>query len=127
MRKLLLVLTLALGGCAQQLQELKTVYTTATGIAVTPAALIAVANSFDVAQALASDYLVYCKSNLTTSPCSADNRRQVIKYVRSARAARNQAESYIVQNANAPGVVYTTLVAAINGLSTTPAAKGANQ
>jgi hypothetical protein len=114
-------LALALGGCAQ----LKTVYSLVTDTVVSPTQVIVTANAFDALEGSATQYLVYCKANLATSTCSAANRRAVIQYVRAGRAARNQLETYIVQNANAPSAVYNALVAAVNSLNATPAASGA--
>lgn len=122
MKKLIiLALAISLGACAQ----LKTVYSVVTDTYVTPTQVIVAANSFDALEGTATQYLVYCKSNLTKPACSADNRRGVIKYVRAGRAARNQLETYIVQNANAPSAIYNALIAAINQLNLTPAATGA--
>lgn len=115
------------GGCAQQLQELKNVYSIATNTTVTPASLLVVANSFDTYEGTATQYLIYCKTHLSSAACSADNRRATIKYTRAGRAARNQAETYITSNTNAPSVIYNSLAAAVNNLSTGPASKGANQ
>src|SRR6266446_4203788 len=58
--------------------------------------------------ATATQYLVYCKANLTTAICSADNRRSVIKYVRSGRAARNQLETYVAAGNAGPAGLYNT-------------------
>lgn len=115
------LLALSLGACAQ----IKTVYSLVTDTVVSPTQVIVAANSFDALEGTATQYLVYCKSNLTKPACSADNRRAVIKYTRAGRAARNQLETYIVQNTNAPSAVYNTLVAAINSLNATPASQGA--
>jgi hypothetical protein len=120
---LILVLVLGLGACAQ----LKTAYQLVTDTAVSPTQIIVAANSFDALEGTATQYLVYCKSNLAVPACSAANRRAVIKYTRAGRAARNQLETYIVQNANAPSAIYNSLVSAINSLSATPAAQGAQK
>ena len=124
MRKLLCIASfVVLAGCAQ----VTTAYKLITDTTVTPAVLLTAANSFDILEGTATQYLVYCKTNLTTTACSASNRRTVIKYVRSGRAARNQAETYISSQTNAPSAIYNTLVAAINNLNTSPAQKGAAQ
>ncbi len=123
MKKLFVVLTLALslGACA----NLKTVYTMITEASVSPTQIIVAANAFDAIEGTATQYLVYCKANLATSACSADNRRSVIKYVRSGRAARNQLETYIASGSAGPSALYNTLITAINQLNLTPAAQGA--
>src|SRR5574343_631090 len=117
MRKLLLVglLAVGLGGCAQ-LQALQAL----TGTTVTPTQAIVAANAFNAAEAGATGYLTFCKSNLTTPACSADNRRAVIKYTRAGRAARVQIETYIQTSTSIPVAVYNSMVAAVNDLKATP-------
>lgn len=120
----LLLGAIGLGGCASELQKLKTVYSVVTETTVSPSTIIVASNSFDALEATATQYLTYCKANLSTSPCSADNRRAVIKAVRAGRAARNQLETYVTNNTAAPSAIYNTLVAAINTLNTSAAAGG---
>lgn len=115
---------ISLGGCASELQKLHTVYSIVTETTVSPSTIIVAANSFDALEATATQYLTYCKANLTASACSADNRRTVIKAVRAGRAARNQLETYVTNNTAAPSAIYNTLVAAINTLNTSAAAGG---
>ncbi len=117
MKKLLiLALILTLGACA----NLKTAYQVITEASVSPTQIIVAANAFDALEGTATQYLVYCKANLTTPICSADNRRSVIKYVRSGRAARNQLETYVAAGNAGPAGLYNTLIAAINQLNLTP-------
>ena len=118
MRKisLVLVVALGLGGCAQ-LQTITQVVTAT----VSPTQAIVAANAFDAAESGATAYLVYCRSNLSTANCSADNRRAVIKYTRAGRAARNQIETTINSGASVPSTIYNTLVAAVTNLRSTPA------
>jgi len=126
MKRFLVVFLLAfsIGACAQ-LRAIQTVYSIATEATVSPQTIIVAANSFDALQATATQYLIYCKTNLATPICVADNRRQVIKYVRVGRAARTQLETYIASGQAGPSALYNTLVAAINQLNQTPAAQGA--
>jgi len=123
MKKLLLILALSgsIAGCA----NLRNVYTMITEATVSPTQIIVAGNAFDALEGTATQYLVYCKANLSTSICSADNRRNVIKYVRSGRAARNQLEVYVTSGNAGPSAIYNTLIAAINSLNATPAANGA--
>jgi hypothetical protein len=125
MKKLLVVLTLALslGACA----SLQTAYKIVTGASVSPTQIVVAANAFDALEGTATQYLVYCKANLATAVCSADNRRSVIKYVRSGRTARNQLEPYITSGSAGPSALYNTLIASINQLNLTPAAQGAQK
>jgi len=118
---LILALALTLSACA----NLKTVYQVITEASVSPTQIIVAANAFDALEGTATQYLVYCKSNLATPVCSANNRRSVIKYVRSGRAARNQLETYVTVGNAGPSGLYNTLIAAINQLNLTPAASGA--
>jgi hypothetical protein len=119
--------SLALGGCASELQKLKTVYSVVTETTVSPSTIIVASNSFDALEATATQYLTYCKANLSTSACSADNRRTVIKAVRAGRAARNQLETYVTNNTAAPSAIYNTLVAAINALNISAATSGVSK
>src|SRR6266704_5085986 len=107
MKKLLiLTLVLSLGACA----NLRNVYTAITEATVSPTQIIVAANAFDALEGTATQYLVYCKSNLATAICSADNRRSIIKYVRTGRAARNQLETYVASGNAGPSALYNTLV-----------------
>ncbi len=120
---LLLALALTLSACA----NLKTAYQVITEASVSPTQIIVAANAFDALEGTATQYLVHCKSNLATPVCSANNRRSVIKYVRSGRAARNQLETYVAVGNAGPSGLYNTLIAAINQLNLTPAASGASR
>lgn len=111
------LLALSLGGCST-LQTLEQV----AGTSVTPTQALVAANAFDAAESGATAYLVYCKSNLSTAVCGADNRRAVLKYTRAGRAARNQIETAIQTQTSIPAAVYNTLVAAVTNLKATPAA-----
>lgn len=124
MRKLIICATvaLALAGCST-LQTLQQV----AGTTVSPTQAIVAANAFDAAESAATSYLVYCKTNLTTAACSADNRRSVIKYTRAGRAARNQIETAISTNTSVPAAVYNSLIAAVTNLKASPAANGGAQ
>ncbi len=123
MKRLALVLALALtlSACA----NLKTAYQVITEASVSPTQIIVAANVFEALEGTATQYLVYCKSNLATPVCSADNRRSVIKYARSGRAARNQLETYVATGNAGPSGLYNTLIAAINQLNLTPTTSGA--
>ena len=122
MKKLLILgLALSLGACA----NLKNVYTAITEATVSSTQIVVAANAFDALEGTATQYLIYCKSNLTTAICSADNRRSVIKWVRTGRAARNQLETYVTSGNAGPSGLYNTLIAAINQLNSSPAASGA--
>lgn len=123
MRKIVLALAFVLSGCAGDLQKLQTVYTIVTESTVSPTAIVVAANSFDAIEATATQYLVYCKANPAQPVCSADNRRVVIRAVRSGRSARNQLETYITQQTPAPAPVYNVLITAINTLQASVASK----
>lgn len=118
MKRILLIAALALSaaGCAQ-LQGLKSAYSIVTESTVPAQSVIVAANAFDALQGTATQYLIYCKANLATAICSAANRRNVIKYVRVGRAARNQLETSIASGANGPAPVYNALIAAITQLN----------
>lgn len=123
MKKLIIIaLALSLGACAQ-LQKLETAYEVVTEATVTPKQIYIAANTFDGVQATATNYLNYCRPRLTEEVCSADNRRIVIKAVRSGRAARNQLETYLDKNNPAPSTIYNVLIAAITTLNSSAATK----
>lgn len=117
-RILILGLCLLAAGCAQ-LQAI----TTVASATVTPTEAIVTANAFNAVKSGATAFLTYCASTPSDTTCSATNRRNVISYVRSGTAARNQIETYITSGGTSiPSAVYNTLVVAINNLKTTPAA-----
>jgi hypothetical protein len=105
------------GGCAGELQKFKSAVSMVTGTTVAPTTIIVAANAFNGVKATATNYLRYCKTNLSRSECSANNRRNVIKYVRAGTAARNQLETYLTTNSDAPATIYNALIAAYQALS----------
>ena len=123
MKRIAIILTLALGlaGCAGELQKLKNVFTVITDTTVSPQAIVVAANSFDAIEGTATQYLIYCRTNLAQSLCSASNRSTVIRAVRSGRAARIQLETYIQGQTPAPAPIYNVLITAINTLTSSAA------
>lgn len=120
MRKIILAvaLTLPLAGCASLgiIQQVATTTVPATVV-------IPTANAFDVLKGTAANYGKYCiQQKMVPSICSADIRRNVIKFVRSGTAARNQLESSLASGEPAAASIYNLLVAAVQGLQGTPAA-----
>jgi len=113
-KAIVLVLALALTDCA----GLQTVYKVATETTVSASTVVVAANAFDAIEGTATQYLNYCRGNLSVPACSADNRRTVIRAVRSGRAARNKLETYIAGGTPAPSVVYNVLITSINTLQT---------
>lgn len=123
MKKLSIVLVaLWLGGCAQ-LGMLRDAYNYAEGTTVTPQAILIASNAFNILEGTAKNYFDYCRPRLVEPVCSKDNRRKVIKAVRTGRAARTTLEGYFDKNASAPAVIYNTLIDAIAVLRATPIAK----
>lgn len=109
-----------MGGCTSELSKLQTVYSVVTQATVSPTEIIVAGNSFDALESLATQYLNYCRGNLTVSICSSDNRRTTIRAVRAGRSARNQLEPYVASGTAGPSVIYNTLVTAINALKVSP-------
>jgi hypothetical protein len=105
------------GGCTGELQKFKSAVSMVTGTTVAPTTIIVAANAFNGVKATATNYLRYCKTNLSRSECSATNRRNVIKYVRAGTAARNQLETYLTTNSDAPATIYNALIAAYQALN----------
>lgn len=128
MKRLLIVslLCLGLGGCASlsaDIAKLSQVYTVVTTATVPPTTIIITANAFDALKATATNYGKYCiQGKFIDAICSAGNRRKVVQFVRSGTAARNQLELSITTNTPATAIIYNTLVAAVNGLKSTPVA-----
>lgn len=127
MKKLLLLaLALGLSGCATlnaDIAKLQQVYTIATTATVSPTTVIVTANAFDALKATATNYGKYCIQGKFVDPiCSATNRRNVIKFVRGGTAARNQLEVSVSSGTPAAATIYNLLVAAVNGLNSTPVA-----
>lgn len=123
MRRFAIVLVAVwLGGCAQ-LELLRDAYQYAESTTVTPQAILIASNAFNILEGTATNYFVYCRPRLVEPVCSADNRRKIIKAVRTGRAARTTLEGYFDKNASAPAVVYNTLINAIAVLRATPIAK----
>lgn len=116
MRKIAAVLlALSLGGCAS-LQKVETAWQVLTAASVSPTQIIVAGNAFDAAEASATQYLLYCKTNPAPSACSLDNRQKVVAAVRSGRKARNTLEPYVVSGTAGPSTIFETLVAAITTL-----------
>lgn len=126
MRKIaaLAVVGFVLGGCAQlqtALNEAKSVYTYATTTTVTSGQAGVVANAYDALKGTAVNYANYCVAEKFPQPvCSAANRRDVIKAVRSGDAARAQIEVPITTGQPVVATIYNALVAAVNSLQAAP-------
>jgi len=126
MKKLLaLALVLGLGGCAtlnSDIAKLQQVYTVVTTTTVPPTTVVVTANAFDALKATATNYARYCiQGKFVDAICSAANRRNVVKFVRTGTAARNQLELSITTNTPAASTLYNILVAAVNGLNSSAA------
>lgn len=128
MRKIvgLFAVCLALAGCAglQQKIDIATgIYTAAVETTVPANVVIPTANAFDILKAGATNYGKYCiAQNFVPSICDANVRRAVIKSVRAGTAARKQMKGSLRNNEPAASSIYNVLVAAVQGLQTSPAA-----
>ncbi len=120
MKRLLAImaLTLALGGCATQFgTRIQTAWEVATSISASPTQIVVAGNAFDAAEATATNYLVYCKTNANPQPqCSLTVRKRVIASVRAGRNARDQLEPYVVSGSAGPIVLYNSLIEAIKAV-----------
>ncbi len=117
MKKLALLLALALGGCA----NLQGIYTLATTATVPAGSVVIAANAFDALKATAVNYGKYCVNQHFPHPvCSASNRRTVIKSVNAGTAARVQLEASINTGQPAIATVYNVLIGAVNTLQASP-------
>lgn len=116
MKKLALLLALALGGCASLQQD----YAIITGTTVSPAAVLVAGNAFDALEGTATNYLAFCKVNRAQPACTGyvKARKQIIPAVRSGRVARSNLEQFLAANPGAlgPSGLYNALVTAVNTL-----------
>lgn len=134
MKKLLSVVALALwlGGCATfstDLAKVQQVFAVVTTAAVPAATAQVAVSSFEVIEAAATQYFVYCKKNLATPVCAAGTvanpgpLRLAIKYDRQGRSARDQIKAAGKSGALISTTAYNLLVDAVTNLtSSTPAA-----
>lgn len=129
MKKLLLVpfLALALGGCATELQKIQTAFNVITTASVSPSQAQVAVSSFEVIEAAATEYFVYCHNNPAVSACAPGTKAQpgplriAIKYDRQGRAARDQIKAAGKSGALISTTVYNLLTDAITNLtSATP-------
>lgn len=131
MKKLFLLapLLLALGGCAtpfgQRVETAWNVITTKTVSA--PSAQVAI-SSFEVLEAAATQYFIYCKKVPADAACAPGTvvnpgpLRIVIKADRAGRAARDEIKTAGKTGALISSTAYDLLVQAVTILSSTPAA-----
>lgn len=84
-------------------------------------AVTVMGNTFDILEIGAYTFARYCVDNKQTpAPCSVNNRRLIVKAVKSGRAARNAAEA-AVNNGQPVGVgVYNALRDAVGALQNSP-------
>ncbi len=120
-----IALTLSVSGCAglqKKIDLAPGVYTAVTETQVPASAVVPLANSFDILKAAATNFARYCISKqMAPSICSVDIRRNVVRAVRSGTKARDQLEVSVETGQPALGSVYNVLVAAVNGLKSSPA------
>lgn len=112
MKKLILILALALGGCA----SLQSTYDVISGATVTPQQVYLARNAFDTVEVTATNYITYCKVHPTTPGCSKTAIAQLIPAVRSGRVARNNLVQFQKSNptAGSPSNLYNVLITATN-------------
>lgn len=130
MKKLLVpMLAISLGGCASlqkdiaKLQQAYQFVTTAT----VPASKAQIAvSSYEVVEAAATQYFVYCNKSPSDAICASGTvsdpgpLRLAIKYDRQGRAARDQLKAAGKSGALISSTVYNLLVQAVTDLSSTP-------
>lgn len=118
-----LTLSLALAGCADQLDKLRQVYTVATTATVPAEVVRPAANTFDILKGTAANFAVYCvKNNFTPTGCDVNTRRKISTFVKQGTSARVQLRSSLTSGQPALSTVYNLLVSAVTGLQGTPAA-----
>ncbi len=124
MKKLLAVALVAvsLGGCAQ-LQQIKDAYDAVVDVKVSPKSVVIIASSFNTLKAGATQYLNYCRTNLERNVCSAENRRIVIRSVKTGTALRDQLQEAARTGQNIPTATFNALKQVITDLGKSPAAE----
>lgn len=118
---LALVTSVSLGGCAQLRDfsnKVSTAFEVVTNAAVTPQQIIIAANSFDIAKASVTQYLIFCKTHAQLDACALPIRQKVVAYVRTGTVTRNQLETYAAQGKAGPIELYNTLRATVDALQT---------
>lgn len=112
MKKIILILALALGGCA----NLSNAYNVVTGATVTSQQVYLARNAFDTVEVTGTNYIVFCKTKPATPGCSKSAITQLIPAIRSGRVARSNLTQFQKDNptSDAPAKFYNTLVAATN-------------
>lgn len=123
------LLAFSLAGCATLQTDLAKVQT-AFGVITTatvPAATAQVAvSSFEVIEAAATQYFVYCHQNAAAAACAPGTvaapgpLRIAIKYDRQGRAARDQIKAAGKSGALISTTAYNLLVDAVTNLTSTP-------
>lgn len=110
MKKIVLLLALGLAGCST--------LATLEGTTISPTQVIVAANSFDAAEATATNYL-----RLPTCPAAKLCKTQaginaIVLAIRSGRKARSDLEAYVNANPGqpAPVTLYDALTAAVSTL-----------
>lgn len=128
---LALVATLSLGGCATfqaEIAKIQTVFTEVTTATVPAPTAQAAVSSWEVIEASATQYFIYCKQNPATSVCAPGTVSQpgplrlAIKYDRQGRNARDQIKAAGKSGALISTTVYNLLVSAVTAITSTPVA-----
>lgn len=132
MKKLLAVVIVAfsLGGCAaelarfqDQVDKVVAVTQEVAGLKVSAKSVVVISNSFNTIKAGATQYLIYCKTNLERNVCSADNRRLVIKNIDLGTKLRDQLQEAARKGDTAAGTLFNALKSVIATLAKSPAAE----
>ena len=120
---LIFTLSLALAGCADQMEKLRQVYTVATTTTVPAEVVRPAANTFDILKGTAANFASFCiKNNFAPVGCDVDTRRKISTFVREGTKARVELRASLATGQPALSTVYNLLVAAVTGLQGTPAA-----
>lgn len=133
MKKLLIIpLLLCLGGCAQQLADLKAAYTTLTGVTISPTTVYIAANAFDTAEGSATTYLKLPACTGSNGPICRNQTiaAKVVALIRQGRPIRNQLETLISAgqgDAPVPATLYSTLTALLASVQQVMASSGVSQ
>ena len=118
---LLVTLALALSGCAGT--KFGQIYTLATTTTVPADVVRPAANTFDILKGTAANFAEYCVvNNFTPTGCDIATRRKISTFVKQGTNARRASRSALATNQPVLSTVYNLLVNAVTGLQGTPVA-----
>lgn len=106
----------ALGGCAQQVQDVRNAWSVATSASVSGTSVSIAVNAFDALEATALRYISLPLCGTGPAICRTQAAtREIDRAIRAGRIPRNQLEAFLVANPGklGPTGLYNALEAAV--------------